>query len=103
MDQEASSTESDRQREKFDTGLKRIGHETKSRLVLHGMFGTVVHSDTPEGARVEIHAKGRTVARSFERQQIEACHLRVGGAVLSGIIAMVDELAVTPESAAARG
>lgn len=88
-------------REKFDTGLKRIGHEAKSRLVLHGLFGTVIHTGTAAGARVEIHAQGKTVSREFERQQIEGCHLRVGGAVLSGIIAMVDELA--PASAATRG
>ena len=88
-------------REKFDTAIKRIGHEAKGRLVLHGLFGTVNHCATANGATLEIHAQGRTVSREFERQQIEACHLRVGGAVLSGIIAMVDELA--PASATTRG
>jgi hypothetical protein len=95
--------ELDPTREKFDTGLKRIGHEAKGRLVLHGLFGAVSHSSTPDGARVEIQAKGRSVARAFERQQIEGCHLRVGGAVLSGIIEMVDELARAPESPESRG
>jgi len=101
MEQEGSPMEFDPLREKFDTGLKRIGHEAKSRLVLHGLFGTVNHSSTADGASVEIQAQGRTVSRAFERQQIEGCHLRVGGAVLSGIIAMVDELA--PASATTRG
>ena len=90
-------------REKFDTGLKKIGHEIKSRLVLHGLFGTIHHSglsEVPDGARVEIHANGKTVARSFDREQIESCCLRVGGAVLAGIIAMVDELAARSESPA---
>jgi hypothetical protein len=97
--------ETDQLREKFDTGLKKIGYEIKSRLVLHGFYGTVSHSgpsEVPDGTRVEIHAKGRTVGRSFDREQIEGCCLRVGGAVLSGIIAMVDELAARPESAATR-
>lgn len=82
--------------EKFDTGLKRIGHEIKSRLVLHGLFGTIDHStpsDIPDGPRVAIHAKGKTVERTFNRQQIEGCCLRVGGSVLSDIIAMVNEVA----------
>jgi hypothetical protein len=85
--------EMDRLDEKFDTARKRIGHEVKSRLVTHGLFGTVSHSEVPDGARVEILSQGRSVATSFTREQIEACHLRVGGAVLTGIIAMVDELA----------
>jgi hypothetical protein len=95
--------ENDPQREKFDTGLKRIGHETKSRLVLHGLFGTVNYCDVPDGARLEILSQGRTVATSFDREQIEGCHLRVGGAVLAGIIAMVDELARPPGAAADPG
>lgn len=45
------------------------------------------------GSTVEIAVRGRTVARSFSRQEIEACRLRVSGAVLSGVISMVDELA----------
>jgi hypothetical protein len=91
--------------ERFDTGLNKIRHEIKSRLVLHGLFGTVNHGnlgESPEGARVEIHAKGKTVARSFDRAQIEGCCLRVGGTVLSGILAMVDELAPAPKSPADR-
>jgi hypothetical protein len=97
--------EIDESPEKFDTGLRRIGHEIKSRLVLHGLFGTIDHgrpSDIPGGTRVEIHAKGKTVGRSFDRQQIEGCCLRVGGTVLAGIIAMVDELADRSEPATAR-
>jgi hypothetical protein len=99
----STTMESDPQREKFDTALKRIGHEIKSRLVLHGLFGTVNYSEVPDGTRVEIQAQGRIAARSFERQQIEGCCLRVGGAVLAGIIAMVDELARAPGSAAEQG
>lgn len=97
--------EIDQLREKFDTGLKKIGHEIKSHLVLHGFYGTVSHSgmsEIPEGARVEIQVKGRTVGRWFDRQQIEGCCLRVGGAVLAGIVEMVDELAAGSESAAPR-
>ncbi len=89
-------------REEFDTGLKKIRHEIKSRLVLHGLYGTVTDADNgpaghlPEGSRIEIHAKGRTVGRSFDRRQIEGCCLRVGGTVLSDIIAMVDEVSTSP-------
>jgi hypothetical protein len=85
-------------REEFETGLKKIRHEIKSRLVPHGLFGTVTDissdatSQAPGGSRIEIHAKGRIVARSFDREQIEGCCLRVRGEVLSGIIAMVDEV-----------
>ena len=85
-------------REKFDTGLKKIKEDIKGRLVPHGLFGTVTHidsgptGDVPDGSRIEIVAKGKTVGRSFDRQQIEGCHLRVGGEVLVGIVAMVDEL-----------
>jgi hypothetical protein len=95
-------------REKFDTGLKKIGLEIKSRLVHHGIYGSVLGIDTgssgdvPEGLRLEITAKGRTVQRSFDRKQIEGCCLRVGGEVLAAVIAMVDEISTTPrpESAA---
>jgi hypothetical protein len=86
-------------REKFDTGLKKIRHEIKSRLVSHGLFGIVTDvdsgpaGDVPDGSRIEIHAKGRTVGKSFDRRQIEGCCLKVGDAVLVGIIAMVDEVA----------
>jgi hypothetical protein len=85
-------------REQFDTGLKKIRQEIKSRLVPHGLFGTVTDvdigpkGDVPEGSRIEVVAKGRTVSRSFDRQQVEGCCLRVGGAVLLDIIAMVDEV-----------
>lgn len=95
--------EADPARERFDTGLNRIRHEIKSRLALHGLFGTVSYSgpsEFPDGARVEIRAKGNTVAKSFEREQIEGCCLRVGGVVLSGILEMVDELAADANSAA---
>jgi hypothetical protein len=89
-------------REEFDTGLKKIRHEIKSRLVPHGLFGIVTDvdsgpaGDVPDGTRIEIHAKGRTVGQSFDRRQIEGCCLRVGGAVLAGIVAMVDELSTVP-------
>lgn len=85
-------------REEFDTGLRRIRHEIKSRLVAHGYFGTVAYVDidsvdhVPTGSKIEIAVKGKTVERSFSRQDIEGCRLRVGGVVLLGIILMVDEL-----------
>jgi hypothetical protein len=90
-------------REPFDTGLSKIRHEIKSRLVHHGLFGNVTDVDTgptdpvPAGTTIEISVKGKTVGRSFERRQIEDCHLRVGGAVLLGIISMVDEVSVQPQ------
>ncbi|MDB6084853.1 MAG: hypothetical protein JWN43_2734, partial [Gammaproteobacteria bacterium] len=65
-------------------------------------FGTVTDVDdgpagqVPVGSRVEIHAKGRTVGKSFDRQEIEGCCLRVTGAVLLGIIAMIDEVSASP-------
>ena len=86
-------------REKFDTGLKKIRLEIKSRLVPHGLFATVKDVDraqvgeVPDGSRIEIAAKGKTVSRSFDRKLLEGCCLRVGGEVLVGIIAMVDEVA----------
>jgi hypothetical protein len=90
-------------REEFDTGVKKIRHEIKSRLVPHGLFGIVTDIDSgpagiPTGSRIEIVAKGKTVGRSFDRDQIEGCCLRVRGEVLVGIIAMVDELAAVPAS-----
>jgi len=95
--------QTDQAAEKFDTGLRKIGHEAKSRLALHGLFGTVRSGPGDlDGATVEIRSRGKTVARSFDREQIEGCHLRVGRTVLSGIIDMVDELAVNPGSTAAR-
>ena len=91
-------------REQFDTGLKKIREEIKSRLVPHGLFGTVTCVDSgptghvPEGSRIEIVVKGKTVGRSFDRKQIEGCCLRVGGEVLLSIVAMVDELSASPGS-----
>jgi len=85
-------------REEFDTGLSKIRHEIKSRLVPHGFFGSVTCADiqsadqVPTGSTIAIVVKGRTVEKSFSRQDIEGCRLRVGGVVLVGIIAMVDEL-----------
>jgi hypothetical protein len=90
--------EEKQQREGFDTGLSKIRHEIKGRLVPHGLFGSIRYVDidpvgeVPTGSKIEISVKGRTVERSFSRQEIEECRLRVGGAVLSGIISMVDEL-----------
>lgn len=90
-------------REEFDTGLKKIRHEIKSLLVPHGLFGVVTDvdsgstGDVPDGSRIEIHAKGRTVGKSFDRQQIEGCCLRVRGAVLVDITAMVEEVSAAPQ------
>jgi hypothetical protein len=67
-------------------------------LVPHGFFGSISYIDddlvdhVPTGTKIQIVVKGRTVGRSFSRQDIEACRLRVSGAVLQGIISMVDEL-----------
>ena len=89
-------------REEFDTGLKKIRLEIKSRLGPHGLFGTITEvdsgptGDVPEGSRIEVVAKGKTVGRSFDRRQIEGCCLRVGGEVLLGIIAMIDEVSASP-------
>ena len=85
--------------EAFDTGLKKIRQEIKSRLVPHGIFATVNDvavgqaDSVPHDSRIEIAAKGKIVRRSFDRRLIEGCCLRVGGEVLVGIIAMVDEVA----------
>jgi hypothetical protein len=85
-------------REEFDTALARIRHDIKGRLVVHGFFATVTYRDIEAadhvlgGSTIEVTVKGRTVERSFSRQEIEACRLRVSGAVLSGVISMVDEL-----------
>ena len=85
-------------REEFDTGLSKIRHEIKSRLVPHGLYGSVTDVDidaadhVPAGSKIEIVVKGRTGGRLFNRQQIEGCRLRVGGTVLLEIISMVDEL-----------
>lgn len=85
-------------REEFDTALSRIRHEIKGRLVQHGLFGSVTYKDIEaadrvlSGSTVEIAVKGKTAERSFSRQEIESCRLRVGGSVLSGVISMVEEL-----------
>jgi hypothetical protein len=85
-------------REEFDTGKNKIRQEIKSRLVPHGLYGSVIDVDTggaeggPTGSRIEIIVKGKSAVRSFDREQIEHCCLRVGGEVLLGIIAMVDEV-----------
>jgi len=84
-------------REEFDTGKSKIRQEIKSRLVPHGLYGSVSDVDTglegrPTGSRIQVIAKGKSAARSFDREQIEHCCLRVGGEVLLGIIAMVDEV-----------
>jgi hypothetical protein len=89
-------------REEFDTALAKIRHEIKSRLVPHGLYGSVTYidigpvGDVPTGSKIEIAIKGRTVERAFSRHEIEACRLRVGGTVLVGIISMVDELMTDP-------
>ena len=89
-------------REEFDTGVKKIRQEIKSRLVPHGLFAIITNvdsgpaDDVPDGSRIEIVAKGKTAGRSFDRRQIEGCCLRVGGEVLLGIIAMVDEVSALP-------
>ena len=85
-------------REEFDTGLKKIKHEIKSRLVMHGLYGSVANVDSSSsdsdltGSSVEITIKGKTVSRSLDRKQIEACHLRVSGVALQAVISMIDEI-----------
>ena len=84
--------------EEFETGLSKIRHEIKSRLVQHGFFGSITFTDTepvdlaPAGSKIKIAVRGRTVEKAFGREDIEGCRLRVGGVVLVGIIAMVEEL-----------
>ena len=47
-------------REEFDTGLSKIRQEIKSRLVPHGLFGSVTQVDIdptergPAGSKIEI-------------------------------------------------
>lgn len=90
----------DRQlREEFDTGLSKIRQEIKHQLANHGLYGGVTNTDTgasdrgPTGVTIELNVKGQKVERSFTRQQIEACRLRVAGDVLAGILSMVAEMA----------
>src|SRR5258706_3515799 len=88
-------------REVFDTGKNKIRQEIKSRLVPHGLYGSVIDVDTggaesgPSGSRIELTVKGQSVARSFDREQIEQCCLRVRGVGLVGIIAMVDDVSAS--------
>jgi hypothetical protein len=85
-------------REEFDTALSRIRHDIKGRLVKHGFFGMVSFQDVEsadhvlQGSTLTVKAKGRIAERSFARQEIEDCTLRVSGAVELGVISMVDEL-----------
>jgi hypothetical protein len=85
-------------REEFDTALTRIRHYIKGRLVEHGLFGMVSFQDVEsadhvlQGSTMTVMAKGRIAERSFARQEIEGCTLRVSGAVALGVISMVDEL-----------
>jgi hypothetical protein len=89
--------EGSQHRELFDTGVKKIRHEIRSLLAQHGLFGTISGADSgppgsvPDSSKVEIQVKGKIVGREFDRRQIEGCCLRVGGAVLSSIAAMVEE------------
>jgi hypothetical protein len=82
----------------FDTGLSKIKQEIKSRLVHHGLFGSVTNVEmaasesTSAGIKIQIIVKGRTADRTFTNEQIESCCLRVAGPVLAGILSMVDEL-----------
>lgn len=86
-------------REEFDTALARIRHDIKGRLVVHGFFGTVSYVDVEsadhvlQGSTIRVAAKGRIAERSFDRREIEDCRLRVGGAVLLGVISMISEIA----------
>jgi hypothetical protein len=85
-------------REEFDTALSRIRHDIKGRLVTHGYFGVVSYQDIEsvdhvlQGSTISVQAKGRIAERSFNRQEIEDCRLRVSGAVMLGVISMVEEL-----------
>ncbi len=85
-------------RERFDTGVKKIRYEIRSLLAQHGLFGTITDAagspanPVPENSKVQIEVKGLTTGREFDRQQIEGCYLRVGGAVLASIVAMVKEV-----------
>jgi hypothetical protein len=96
-------------RENFDTGLIKIRYEIKSRLVPHGLHGSVIDTDlgpddqVPTGSTIGIVVKGRTASRTFDRAEIESCHLRVGGTVLAGILSMVEELSAAPAVAAQPG
>jgi GMP synthase PP-ATPase subunit len=82
----------------YDTGLSKIKQEIKSRLVHHGLFGSVTNIEIAAsehsaiGTKIQIIVKDRTADRTFTNEQIEACCLRVAGPVLAGILSMVDEL-----------
>jgi hypothetical protein len=85
-------------REHFDTGVAKIRTEIKTRLVPHGLFGSVNPVDSgpadpvPTGVTIQVTAKGRTAERYFDRRQVEDCRLKVGGAVLTELISLIDEL-----------
>jgi hypothetical protein len=83
----------------FDTGLRKIRQELKSQLASHGIYAMLTESllsdstsSSPIQATIEASVKGRLARRTFARQQIEDCHLRVGGAVLKEIASLVAEL-----------
>jgi hypothetical protein len=82
----------------FETGLSKIKQEIKSRLVHHGLFGSVTNLEVAAGehtavsTKIQIVVKDRTTDRTFTNEQIESCCLRVAGPVLAGILSMVDEL-----------
>jgi hypothetical protein len=82
----------------FDTGLRKIRQELKSQLASHGIYAMLTEppsnptSSPPMEATIEASVKGRLARRTFARQQIEGCHLRVGGAVLKEIASIVAEL-----------
>jgi hypothetical protein len=82
----------------FATGLSKIRHEIKSHLASRGLYGTVTIRDLDSasaspGVNIDIAARGKVASRSFELKQIEGCHLRVSGAVLAAVVAMIEELA----------
>ncbi len=80
----------------FNTGLSKIRLEIKSRLATHGLYGTVTtrDADSPAtGLTIDVASKGKVASRSFGIAQIEGSYLRVTGAVLAEVIALVEELA----------
>lgn len=85
--------------EVFDTGLRKIRNELKSQLASRGLYGTFTETTSkspsapPAEVNFEVAVKGSVARRTFARQQIEGCHLRVSGAVLKEIASIVEELA----------
>ncbi len=106
--EELESMEDSQARERFDTGVKKIRYEIRSLLAQHGLFGTITDAaigpanSVPENSNVQIEVKGLTSGRQFDRQQIEGCYLRVGGAVLASIVAMVNEVSPAVPSDSSR-